>query len=213
MVSFVYFDVGGVIVSDLSRTNKWTILKRGIGIKPEDDKKFDEFWSSHEDEVCTGKNVEILIPLIAKKFHVDIPIDYSLLADFVNKLDRNESIWPVIYKIKQDCKVGLLTNIFPRMFSVMIEKEKIPSISWDMVIDSSIENCRKPSLDIFKIAERRINCKKENILFVDNTPENINVAKNFGWKTFLYDSTDWEKSSRKLLDCYNLLQMKLGKST
>ena len=39
-ISFVYFDVGGVILLDYSGTNKWVEMQRGLGINPELDAKF-----------------------------------------------------------------------------------------------------------------------------------------------------------------------------
>ena len=32
-LSFIYFDVGGVVIQDFSGTNKWSQLKRELGIK------------------------------------------------------------------------------------------------------------------------------------------------------------------------------------
>ena len=205
MISFVYFDVGGVVVSDFSGTNKWVLMKRDIGITPENDKEFDQFWDKYEKDVHVGRDVDTLIPLITEKFHVDFPADYSLLADFVNRFEPNKPIWPIIDKIKQDCRIGLLTNMYPRMLSVMIKKEIMPPISWDVIIDSSTEGCQKPDSDIFQLAEQKINIQKDNILFADNTIENVNAAKDFGWQTFLYDSANHKNSSNDLLNYYNTL--------
>jgi len=204
MISFIYFDLGGVVVRDLYEADKWTKMKRDIGIKAEDDKEFDQFWEEHEKEVCVaGKDVDSLIPLLEKKFHLSLPAKFSLLADFVSRFEPNKSIWPVLEKIKQNCKVGLLTNMYPRMFSAITEKGIMPSLTWDVIIDSSIEGRRKPNLDIFELAEQKANTKKENILFVDNKMKNINVAKNFGWQTLFYDTADHESSCQDLLEYYN----------
>ncbi|MDZ4227676.1 MAG: HAD family hydrolase [Candidatus Levybacteria bacterium] len=202
MISFVYFDVGGVMMSDFSGTNKWELMKRDIGITPEKDKEFDQFWDKYEKEAHVGRDIDTLIPLITKKFHVDFPIGYSLLTDFLNRFESNESIWPVVSRVRQNCQIGLLTNMYPRMLSAMTKKDLIPSISWDIIIDSSIEGCQKPDKNIFQIAEQKINIEKDNILFVDNTAVNVNAAKDFGWQTFLYDSSNHKNFSRKLLDYY-----------
>ena len=205
MISFVYFDVGGVVVNDFRGTNKWSLMKHNIGITSENEKKFDQFWDKYEKEVLVGRDVDTLMPLIAEKFHIVFPVGYSLLTDFVNRFEPNKSIWSVIDKIKQDCRIGLLTNSYPKMFSAMIKKGIMPLISWDVIIDSSIEGCKKPDQNISELAERKINIKKDSILFVDNAIENVNAAKNFGWQTFLYDSANHINSSYNLLNYYNAL--------
>jgi len=206
MISFVYFDVGGVVVKDFSGTNKWAQMKHDIGIKSENEKEFDQFYDKYEKEVHVGRDVDTLIPLIIKKFHINFSPNYSMQADFINRFEKNESILPVIEKIKQNCRVGLLTNMYPGMLSAMIKKRLTPPIEWDVIIDSTIEDCQKPGLDIFKLAEQKSNSKKENILFVDNTVENIDVAKDFGWQTFLYNPVDHKKSCSDLLDYYNRMK-------
>lgn len=202
MISFVYFDVGGVVVADFSGTDKWAEMKRDIGITLEKDEEFDLFWDKYEKEVHVGRDVETLVPFIAEKFHLNFSKDYSLLSDFINRFEQNTFIWPVVDKIKKSCRVGLLTNMYPKMLPTMTARRLMPPVSWDVVIDSSIVGCQKPNIDIYEIAEKKINAGKENILFVDNTLENIDTAKNFGWQTFLYDSRDHENSSRRLLDHY-----------
>jgi len=129
-----------------------------------------------------------------------------MFSDFISRFKQNKYIWPVIDKIKQDCRVGLLTNMYPRMLPIMIEKELMSSVIWDVIIDSSIVYCRKPDLDIFKLAEQKANAKKKNILFIDNKIANITAAKNFGWQTFLYNPSDHDKSCVELLDYYNRIK-------
>ncbi len=204
MISFVYFDVGGVAIRDLYEADKWTEMKRSIGIKAECDKKFDQFWKEHERDVCVGgKDTNTLNPLLEEKFHLAFPAGFSLLVNFVSRFEPNKSIWPVIESIKQDCKIGLLTNMYPRMLSAIMEKGIMPPANWDVIIDSSIEGCRKPDLDIFKLAEQKANAKKDNILFIDNKMENIDAARDFGWQAFFYDTGDHERSCLELLDYYN----------
>lgn len=203
MISFVYFDVGGVVVKDIYGENKWTETKRDIGINVENDEEFDQFWDKYEKEVCLGRDVDTLIPLIEKKFHLSFPTGYSLLTDFLDRFEQNKQIWPVIERIKQNCRIGLLTNMYPRMLSAIMEKGIIPRINWDVIIDSSIEGCRKPSSDIFKLGEQKANVKNGNILFVDNKMKNINAAKDFGWQAFFYDTANHKNSCHNLLNYYN----------
>jgi len=206
MILFVYFDVGGVVVDDISGTDKWTKMKRDIGITEERDKEFDQFYNEQEKEVCGGKEVDAIISLIGEKFQVSFPPGYSLLADFINRFNKNKYIQSVIDEIKQKCGIGLLTNMYPRMLSTMAKEGIMPETIWDVVIDSSIEKCQKPNSNIFQLAEEKANSKGNEILFIDNKIENINVAKSFGWQTFFYNPSDHEKSCADLLGYYNQIK-------
>jgi len=203
MISFVYFDVGGVLVDDFSGNNKWSEMKKDLGVKAEDDKEFDDSYDEYEKEVCVGRNVDALLPLIKERFKLTIPDNYSLQERFIRGFEKNGLILPIVKEVKKNCRTGLLTNMYPGMLLKLHEREIMPKEKWDVIIDSAVEKCRKPDLAIFKLAEERSNAKKDNILFVDNSARNIETALGFGWKTFLYDSSNHKKSCSDLLNYYN----------
>lgn len=203
MIKFVYFDVGGVVIRDFSGTNKWSLLKEELGIFSDKNEEFDSFWDKSEPEVCLGKDVDTLIPLIREKFNSKLPRGYSLLTDgFVSRFEANTTILPVIHNIKRSCKIGLLTNMYPRMLGEIYKRGIMPKVTWDVVIDSSIESVAKPNPKIFRIAQERAGVKGEDILFVENSPRHVKAAQDFGWQTFLYDASNPEDSSIKLLQYF-----------
>ncbi|HLE48524.1 MAG TPA: HAD-IA family hydrolase [Patescibacteria group bacterium] len=206
MIKFIYFDVGGVVIKDFSGTNKWIELQRGIGIKPEQDQEFVEFFDKYEPEVCLGRNIETLVPLMKKKFGLKLPKDYSFLKDFVDRFEKNESIWPVIEKAKSKFGIGLLTNMYTNMLGLVKKRGLLPNIDWDVVIDSSVEKVIKPTEAIFKLAQERSGVNVNEIMFVENGKKHVEAAKAFGWQTFLYDSTNLEDSSKNLLNSLSSLQ-------
>lgn len=204
MIKFVYFDVGGVVIKDFSGTNKWEELKQGIGIKPEQDKEFIEFFDKYEPEVCLGRDIETLVPLMKEKFNLTLPNDYSFLKDFVYGFERNDSIWPVIEKAKRKFKIGLLTNMYTNMLDMIKERDLLPKVEWDVVIDSSIEKVIKPTEAIFKLAQERAEVNGKEILFVENGKKHVEAAMKFGWQTLLYDPVNLEESNRKLTAILNI---------
>ncbi len=203
MLKFVYFDLGGVIYIDFSKTNKWHELVEEIGISKGKEQEFLHFWDYNQKKICTGLDIEDLVPEIINKFGAKFPKNYSLLKDgFVSRFDLNKSLWPVIVEINKYCKIGLLTNQYPNMFHAGIKKGLLPNVSWDVIVDSSIVGFQKPDREIFKYAEKQSGVKGKEILFIDNTFEHIDVAKTFGWQTYLYDSSNPIKSSKDLLDFF-----------
>lgn len=198
IIKFVYFDVGGVVIKDFSGTVKWKELKNDMGIRPDQEQGFDEIFDRYEPEVCVGRDVETLLPLLQVKLGLSFPKDYSFLADFVNRFEKNESIWPVIKKVKKKYKVGLLTNMYPNMLRQIYEANLMPDVKWDVIIDSSTEKMRKPQAEIFQLAQDRAGFKGEEILFVDNGAKHIKAAKRFGWQTYLYNPINILESNRNL---------------
>lgn len=198
MISFIYFDVGGVIDDDLSGNNKWDELLEEIGIAKSSNNvdAFKNFLKANESDICTTRDVDTLIPIIEERFGVKLPLNYSLRTNIIKRFYANPVIWPLVETLKQKTRIGLLTNMYPGMLDEIKQKNILPSVEWDVVIDSSVEQVIKPDKEIFRIAQDRAGVPNEEILFVDDRLENIDAAKAFGWQTFLYDSSNHEKSTK-----------------
>ena len=193
MIKFVYFDLGGVVDLDFSKTNKYDEMKTAIGVSPSQSQRFDNWFDNIESDLCIGK--------------IDFDLEYEniklTLANFVDRFYPNPSIYPIIDIIHQNCKIGLLTNMYPGMYNSILDKKIIPDINWDIVIDSSVVGLEKPDPKIYKLAEELAGVGGSEILFVENTLKNIEMAKNFDWQTFLYDPSNPEKSSQDLLKWFD----------
>lgn len=199
-IKFIYFDVGGVLILDFSNTNKWQELKNDLGVTPATDPEFEAVWQKHRDRVCLDLDVDKLLPEIQSKTKLKLPLNYSLLNDFVNRFQANPSIWPVLKIARDKYQIGLLTNMYPRMLKAIEEADLIPKLNWDVVIDSSQVSKQKPDPEIFELALEKSGVKKEEILFIDNLEKNTSAAQKMGWQVFCYDDRNPEKASRELED-------------
>ena len=204
MISFVYFDVGGVVLLDFSKTNKWYELKHDLGVSDDKMALFDSIWNRHP--VAIDCDVDKLIFIIGKEIGLTIPAGYSMLEDFVRRFEPNPFILPVIQEIQKTCRVGLLTNQYPKMFDLLQEKNLISHIQWDINIDSSVVKLKKPDAKIYALAEERAGVSGNQIFFVENQEEHVNAARAAGWNTFLYDCANPEKASKDLLDFFEKLK-------
>lgn len=202
MISFVYFDIGGVVIRDFSGNNKWAEMKRDLGITPDKEGAFQVLWKAHEREINVTKDVDTLIPLLKEHLQIEVSKTYSLLSDFVDRFETNPSIWPITELTHQQVQIGLLTNMYPRMFPLIKERNLLPPVAWDIVVDSTQVGCQKPEREIFEIAQKKANVQGEEILFVDNSLENVEAAKLYGWQTFLYDSAHPVDASQKLSELW-----------
>jgi len=197
-ITFIYFDIGGVLIDDFSNNDKWQALKTELGVTAEKRAAFEQLWSQYEPEIVTTRNVETLVPILRQKLTLDIPTGYSLLQAFTNRFHANPSIWPAVEVARQKARVGLLTNMYPCMFATLEARNILPSIEWDTVIDSSLEGLAKPDEKLFALAEQRATAHGQQILFIDNSPGHVSAAEQFGWQAYLYDSSDHVVSSERL---------------
>jgi FMN phosphatase YigB (HAD superfamily) len=198
MIRFVYFDVGGVVIRDFSGTSKWQEMKKDLGITSKQGKDFDQFFEKYEKEVCVGRDVETLVPMMEEKFGLKFSNGYSFLRDFVDRYERNEPIWPIVKKAKVEYKIGLLTNMYPGMLGSIKKRGLMPKVEWDAEIDSSLAGFKKPDERICRLAQKKAGVEGEEILFVENSKRHLKVPRKLGWQTFWYDSSKIEVSNLRL---------------
>ncbi len=187
MIKFVYFDVGGVALQDFTGRN------------------YGEEFSS---KIKLGRygNLYTIWNNFLKKTNYNFPFLYQkYLIWKVRRLRENKTIWPIIEVITKSSKVGLLTNMYINLLGLIQKSNLLPNISWDVIVDSSVVCVEKPNLKIYKIAEEMSGFSGKQILFIDNTKQNVDSAIKFGWNGSLYDPTDCESSSKKLLEYYKTL--------
>lgn len=198
-ISFIYFDVGGVLIKDFSATNKWQEMKQFLGIPPEKDKLCDQLYDKYEPAANEGQiDIDSLMPELEQKLDIKFPPNFSLRGYMTSKFSPNLSLWSILDSLQPKYKLGLLTNMFPNLLNGIEERGLLPSTVWDQIVDSSIAHTYKPELEIYHIAQKAAGVPHNEILFIDNLPENLEPAKSLGWTTFHYDPHNYEQSSREL---------------
>lgn len=202
VISFVYLDVGGVANIDFSGNTKWDELRAELGITPENRAAFDRIWDEYFPKVCIDYEINDLVPILRRELGLSLPDGYSLLDGFLKRFEPNPSIWPVTEAMKRQVPVGLLTNMYIGMFDAILKTGMLPPVKWDVVIDSSIEGCQKPEVEIFELAQAKAGVPAGQILFADNSREHVEAAAALGWQTFLYDSSNPQQSSNDLLEFF-----------
>ncbi len=187
-IRFVYFDVGGVIfdfeqgihnLADLLGTNfencerifkKYDpIICRGK-ITPQ------ELWNKYKKEIgYKGDDVDFA------DFWSDQFIPIPQIHEFIKELQKNYA-------------VGLLTNIYPGVFPLMIKKGKIPNIPYTVVIQSCEEGLIKPEEGFLRIAEEKSGVKPNEILLMDDVKSNILAVRKRNWSGVLFDRNKPEEA-------------------
>lgn len=201
-ISFVYFDVGGVLIRDFSSSEKWERMKVDMGLPPVRDKEYDEYYHLVEKDLALGKvDIDNLMQDIEKRFGFHFPSGFSMLSYFLDHFEANDSIWPIAELCRtKGVKIGLLTDQYPRLLDGIKERKLLPPVPWNVEIDSTIVKMKKPSPEIYELAGRKANVPPAEILFIDNKQANLDPAARLGWQTHFYNSQDYSNSSRVLED-------------
>lgn len=203
MITFVYFDVGGVLIKDFSASQKWKEYQAALGVNPSNQALFDEVWMSHRNRICVDFDVDDMVDELNEKVGLNLPHGFSLLEGFVDRFEKNETIWKVVAEIKKYVRIGLLTNMYPRMLDGIQKRDLLPPTAVDIIMDSSVVKLQKPDERFFSEAARRAHAPSEELLFIDNQEKHVNAARACGWQTFHYDSADYEGSSDRLFEFFN----------
>lgn len=197
--SFIYFDVGGVLIKDFSGNNKWDEMKRDLGVTPETDQAFEAAWETIDERVCVDYDVDGFTEKIRSIPGIWIPEQYSMLDDFVNRFELFPSIWPFVESLASEYPLGLLTNMYPRMLDKIFEKELVLKKYFTTTIDSSVVGFKKPQQEIFTLAQKSAGVEAHQILFIDNSLENVKAAQNLGWQTLLFEPLSPQASIQELI--------------
>lgn len=198
-LSFIYFDVGGVAIQDFSASDKWDKMMDAMGVKSGDRAKFDQIYDQYQDEVCLGKrHIDTLIPIYEQQLGLVLPNDFSLQAYFLSHFGPNLLLWPIIQKLKDSVKIGLLTDQYPGLLDGIFANNLLPPVTWDVIVDSSIEGVKKPHPEIYALAMQKAGVSANEILFIDNNPKNLVQPKLLGWQTHYYDSKDYALANQYL---------------
>ena len=191
--SFIYFDMGGVLLDFKPSLNA---LSKVIGLDYEIVRRY---FLSHDDALCKGE-------LSPNKFLHILEVcsgETAPFEDFVEFwVDHFQPITTMhnllLSLSAEGVNIGLLTNIYPGTFEFAISSGKIPNIRYDVVVKSYEEGLVKPDPNIFRLAELKTGRNPQEIIFVDDSARNIEIARSLGWNCFYFDSRRAEETVQEI---------------
>lgn len=183
--SLVLFDIGGVVVfwhdawlydkvskmfeiplQDLSRECEKEIKYLHAGKLSEFD-----FWSIIGKRVGSTKLTNVGHSLIYDIFKENAKINKEIL-DLMKKIQ------------KQKIKTGYLSNLETTTNSILEEFDLFSGVEFQFL--SHKIGFAKPDMEIFKYVLENLPFKKDQILFVDDKPLNVETANSVGIKSIQY---------------------------
>jgi putative hydrolase of the HAD superfamily len=184
MIKAVLFDYGGVI--KVGHPLKMD-LARICNISEEEAKQTEEKRKVFGDHASKGLITdEQFWAGFQKIINKSIPNNCVELAK--ESYRNNFKFIPEVIKLvedlkKQEIKVAILSNIFK--FEAEVIREKNGYDGFDPVILSYEVGMRKPELDIYKFAIKKLQLKPEECIFIDDKEENLVPAKSLGIRVVL----------------------------
>ena len=192
-VKFIYFDVGGVMVKGASSKQ---LAEKSLGVSIE---TFNKVYEKYSTLSFKGKITPNELVGIYRKELEGVKINpLSFWNDWLESLLPMEEIHTLIHQLVNKYKLGILTNSHKGLLGQIRSKNLIPDIDYAYIIESSEVGFAKPEKEIYNLAQKMTGFSARNIYFIDNRKENISAAKKLGWKGFVFDQENPNKSVEKL---------------
>ena len=185
MIEAVLFDFGGVILS--SPFEAFATYEKEIGLPANTIRKINatdpdsNAWAQFERREVSTEDFVLLFEEEA------LALGYELDAQRILE-GLHGSLRPSMVEALSKCsskfKTAMLTNNITPMGEQDLDEDvqKVVEI-FDLLIESSIEGCRKPEEKFYEVACERLNVKPENCVFLDDLGINLKPARAMGMTT------------------------------
>ena len=185
MIEAVLFDFGGVILS--SPFEAFAAYEKEIGLPTDTIRKINatdpdsNAWAQFERrEVSTE---EFVLLFEEEALGLGYELDAQRILEGLHGSLR-PSMVEALSKCSSKFKTAMLTNNITPMGEQDLDEDvqKVVEI-FDLLIESSIEGCRKPEEKFYEVACERLNVKPENCVFLDDLGINLKPARAMGMTT------------------------------
>ena len=185
MIEAVLFDFGGVILS--SPFEAFAAYEKEIGLPTDTIRKINatdpdsNAWAQFERREVSTEEFVLLFEEEA------LALGYELEAQRILE-GLHGSLRPSMVEALSKCsskfKTAMLTNNITPMGEQDLDEDvqKVVEI-FDLLIESSIEGCRKPEEKFYEVACERLDVKPENCVFLDDLGINLKPARAMGMAT------------------------------
>lgn len=179
-IRFVYFDINGCLVRFFHRA--FTQLAEESGVSLE---KIESVFWRYNDQINRG---EMSMGEFNKLLATHLGKDNVAWQDYyLDAVDPIKEMHELVNWAHEHYKIGLCSNSMPGIIDSLLEKDLIPDIDYDVVIDSSEVHSIKPEKKIYELAEEKAGVKPSEILLIDDTRANLMAAERMDWKVLWFD--------------------------
>lgn len=179
-ISFVYFDIGGVLVHTES------VFLQPLSIRlnrPLDHVR--QLYHRYIRTACRGKlSLEDMQWLMLLNLNVRniAGRKKELFKHWVEDMKPCPEAHELANEVARDYPIGLLTDTVDGWVEQMQAKHLLPELPYRSLIKSSEVGYVKPEHGIYEVATKRAKVDPGQILFIDDRKINVEGARRFGWQ-------------------------------
>jgi putative hydrolase of the HAD superfamily len=193
MLKLILFDVGDVLINYLDAF-KTASKEQNIPYE-----HFDTEWFEIEEAITLGDiSVQDFYRLTVKKYKDNADLNYDFLDSWIRDFNIIKPTYDLIKEIKDDYKIGILSDIYKDMVPELIERDILPKIDYAYQFLSCDLGMRKPQRELYEYIVKTVDVKPEEIFFTDDKQENLEIPNEMGWATYHFDKHDPEKSVEEI---------------
>lgn len=180
MITCIVFDVGNVLVNngrfpqslitnlaELLATRSQPLLSRYRHLLPK-----------------LEANQSPISSLLRRKVSPNLKKIYQKAAQKTFSL--NEELFELALKLKKDYQVGIVSNVDKYLAEIPLHQKVYRSFDPKLVVLSYQVGTRKPQEKIYHLFLKKSGCSPKNVLFIDNTRENVVTARKLGMKGIVF---------------------------
>ncbi len=183
MIKNIVFDMGGVLIDfNFDRTLKEYFSEEHHAVLNEHVFK-NEVWRRMDAGIDRSDDV---IPGILPKLPEETrSLMAEMISDFYPYMPPIEGMEVLIQRLKDaGYNVYLLSNASPRFFDRYLD---VPALTlMDGYFISALYKLLKPQGEIYEAFCNKFSLKPEECVFIDDMPENIQGAKDYGMEGFVF---------------------------
>ncbi|HVT01278.1 MAG TPA: HAD-IA family hydrolase [Patescibacteria group bacterium] len=105
---------------------------------------------------------------------------------YINQVIKDEELWRFVEKLRKKYKVGILSDS-PTYKTETIKYTVNLDRFFDATVFSSDVKMRKDDPKMYELICELLNVKPTETLFIDDLEKNIEMARDLGFETFLYE--------------------------
>lgn len=183
LIKNIVFDMGGVLIDfNFNKTlceffpEKYHDIINELVFKNEVWKKMDGGFERSEDVI------KRVVPQLPEEVREQIS---SMISDFYPFMPPLEGMAELIDRLKRaGYSIYLLSNATPRFFDRYLD---VPALTlMDGYFISALYKVLKPQREIYEAFCQKFSLKAEECFFIDDLPQNIQGAKDYGMSGFVF---------------------------
>ena len=180
-ISFVYFDINGVLVRFFHHAFSQLAQDSGASASQIES----TFWH-YNDAVCRGEMTMDEFNTALSARIGGFPVDWQkYYTSTVNPIKETQEC---LKWASGHYRVGLLSNIMPGFIPEMIKIGLLPHLDYNTIIDSSEVGAIKPEPRIYQLAAQKAGTDNPSqILLIDDSRTNLMAAERLGWQVMWFD--------------------------